>query len=154
MMRMNKQSGSTSVEFALVLIFFFTFFLGIVDFARMLWTWHAATEATRWGARVSVVCAKGAPAVLASMKKFLPQLTADNLNINWYNAAGAINNACTVSTNVAPCAGVSVSITALNFKWISPVGFAIPATRLMPGFSTYLPRESMGQDANSSAVCS
>ena len=147
---MNKQLGSATVEFAFVSIFFFTFFLGIVDFARMLWTWHAATEATRWGARVSVVCAQGAPAVLASMQKFLPQLTATNLNINWYNAAGAIDNGCTVST----CAGVSVAITTLNFKWISPVGFAIPAQRLMPGFSTYLPRESMGQDVNSASVCS
>ena len=145
----KKQSGAVVVEFALVLIIFLTFFLGIVDFARMLWTWNAATEATRWGARVSVVCDKNATAVLTDMKKFLPQLTAANVQIDWYNAAGAIDDTCTS----ANCAGVNVSITGLNYKWLSPIGFATHAAIPMPGFSTYLPREIMGQDANSSAVC-
>ncbi len=149
---MQKQYGSAIVEFALVLIFFLTFLLGVVDVARLLWTWNAASEATRWGARVSVVCKKGddRPFVLSRMQKFLPQLTDDNLSIQWYNGAGAIDNACTVKT----CAGVSVRIANLSYKWISPVGFAIPEALTMPGFSTYLPRESMGQDDNSSAVCS
>ena len=77
-----------------MLIIFLTFFLGILDFARMLWTWNAANEATRWGARVSVVCDKGAAAVLANMKKFLPQLTAANVQIDWYDAAGTISTTC------------------------------------------------------------
>ena len=145
----KKQFGATVVEFALVLIIFLTFFLGIVDFARMLWTWNAATEATRWGARVSVVCDKGAAAVLTNMRKFLPQLTAANVQIDWYNAAGAISATCN-STN---CAGVNVRITGLNYQWLSPIGYGNHAAIPMPGFSTYLPREIMGQDVNSSAVC-
>ena len=149
----TKQSGATIVEFALVLIIFLTFFLGILDFARMLWTWNAANEATRWGARVSVVCDKSATAVLTNMKKFLPQLTAANVQIDWYNAAGNIDTTC--DSTVKPlCAGVNVRITGLNYKWISPIGFANHAAIPMPGFSTYLPREIMGQDVNSSAVCS
>ena len=148
---MEQHKGSVTVEFALVFIFFITFLLGVVDFARMLWTWNAASEATRWGARVSVVCVKGTnrPFVLSRMQKYLPQLTDANLLVNWYNNAGAIDNACTA----ANCAGVSVSIQNLNYKWISPVGYAIPAAIPMPGFSTYLPRESMGQDPNSASVC-
>jgi len=146
----TKQSGATVVEFALVLIFFLTVFLGIMDFARMLWTWNAANEATRWGARVSVVCDKGATAVLTDMKKFLPQLVAANVQINWYDAAGNISATCD-HTN---CAGVNVTITGLNYQWISPIGFANHAAIPMPGFSTYLPREIMGQDPNSGAVCS
>lgn len=147
----EKQTGATAVEFALVLIIFLTFFLGIVDFARMLWTWNAANEATRWGARVSVVCDKAATAVLTDMKKFLPQLAAANVQIDWYDTSGAISATCG-HTN---CAGVSVSITNLNYQWISPIaGVAALAPIPMPGFSTYLPREIMGQDPNSSAVCS
>ncbi len=146
----EKQSGATVVEFALVLIIFLTVFLGILDFARMLWTWNAANEATRWGARISVVCDKSATAVLTSMKKFLPQLTAANVQIDWYNAAGNIDATCN-STN---CTGVNVRIIGLDYQWISPIGFANHAAIPMPGFSTYLPREIMGQDVNSSAVCS
>lgn len=144
-----KHSGSTIVEFALVLIIFLTFFLGIVDFARMLWTWNAANEATRWGARVSVVCDKGATAVLTNMQKFLPQLTAANVQIDWYDATGVISTTCDHTS----CAGVSVSITRLNYQWISPIGFSNYSAIIMPGFSTYLPREIMGQDPNSNAVC-
>lgn len=148
-----KQSGATVVEFALVLIIFLTFFLGIVDFARMLWTWNAANEATRWGARISVVCDRGTASkafVLTKMQIYLPQLTSANLQIDWYDGTGAISTTCD-HTN---CAGVSVRITGLNYQWLSPIGFSNHTAIPMPGFSTYLPREVMGQDTNSSAVCS
>lgn len=144
-----RQRGAAIVEFSLVLIFFLTMFLGIVDFSRMLWTWNAANEATRWGARVSVVCDKGAAAVIANMQKMLPQLTATNVQIDWYDAAGNISPSCTFSN----CAGVNVRITGLDYQWLSPIGFANHAAIPMPGFSTYLPREIMGQDPNSSSVC-
>jgi Flp pilus assembly protein TadG len=147
---MKKQTGSVVVEFALVLIIFLTFLLGILDFARMLWTWNAATEATRWGARTAVVCDKGATAVLANMQKFVPQLTAANVQIDWYDAAGNISTSCDSTS----CAGVNVKIVNLNYRWISPIGFANQAAIPMPGFSSFLPREAMGRDPNSSAVCS
>src|SRR4051795_13436458 len=103
---MKKQVGATTVEFALVLIIFLTFLLGILDFARMLWTWNAANEATRWGARVAVVCDRGSAKVLDRMQKFLPQLTAANVAVDWYDAAGAVSLACTS----ANCSGVNVQI--------------------------------------------
>jgi Flp pilus assembly protein TadG len=146
----TKQRGATTVEFALVLIIFLTFFFGLLDFARMLWTWNAATEATRWGARTAVVCNQGTPVVLRNMQKFLPQLTAGNVQIDWYGAAGTVSTTCTFSD----CTGVAVRIVGLNYKWLSPIGFATHAVIPMPGFSTYLPREIMGRDANSSAICS
>ena len=149
-MRNHAQKGATLVEFSFVLIFFLTFFLGLLDFARMLWTWNAATEATRWGARISVVCDRNAAAVLANMKKMVPQLTATNLTIDWYDSAGNISTTCDFSN----CAGVNVRITGLNYQWLSPIGFATRGAIPMPGFSTYLPREIMGQDPNSNVVCS
>ncbi len=146
----EKQTGATLIEFALVLLIFLTFFLGIIDFSRMLWTWNAANEATRWGARVSVVCDKGATRVLTDMQQFLPQLTAANVRIDWYDSSGAISTSCD-HTN---CAGVNVSITNLNYQWISPIAGASALPSLaMPEFSTYLPREVMGQDPNSSVIC-
>ena len=147
---MKKQYGSTIVEFSLVLIIFLTFLLGILDFSRMLWTWNSANEATRWGARVAVVCDKGAAAVVTNMKKFVPQLAAANVKIDWYDGAGAISTTCD-HTN---CAGVNVRIINLNYQWISPIGIGTQPLIPMPAFSTYLPREVMGQDPNSAAICS
>jgi Flp pilus assembly protein TadG len=148
-MKKNKQAGATVVEFAFVLIFFLTFFLGLLDFARMLWTWNAANEATRWGARISVVCDRNASAVLTSMQKMLPQLTAANLTIDWYDSNG-ISSTCDFTN----CVGVNVEIKGLNYQWLSPIGFGNHTAIPMPSFSTYLPREIMGRDPNSNSVCS
>jgi hypothetical protein len=50
---------------------------------------------------------------------------------------------------------VTVTITSLNYQWISPIaGSAKLAAMAMPVFSTYLPREVMRQDPNSAAICS
>lgn len=142
---MKKQSGATVVEFALVLILFLTFLLGITDFSRMLFTWNAANEATRAGARYAVVCddtTQGAK-VLAKMQALLPQIAA--ISQAWSPAG------CAAST----CVGVTVTITSLNYQWISPIaGSAKLAPFAMPVFSTYLPREVMRQDPNSAAICS
>jgi Flp pilus assembly protein TadG len=147
-MKWKNQSGATAVEFALVLMIFLTFLLGILDFARMLWTWNAATEATRWGARVAVVCNINSPAVLANMRNFVPQLTAANVQVDWYDKTGSISTTCDHNS----CGGVNVQITGLDYQWISPVGFGVHAAIRMPSFSTYLPREVMGQDPNSATV--
>ncbi|WP_211470487.1 TadE/TadG family type IV pilus assembly protein [Collimonas humicola] len=142
---MKKQSGATVVEFALVMIVFLTFLLGITDFSRMLFTWSAATEATRAGARYAVVCddTTQKAKVLAKMQALLPQIA--DINLAWSPAA------CTAAT----CVGVTVTITSLNYQWISPIaGSAARAAISMPVFSTYLPREIMRMDPNSAAICS
>ena len=139
------QTGATTVEFALALLIFLTFLLGITDFSRMLFTWNAANEATRAGARFAVVCdnTTNQAQVLAKMKALLPQI--NTINVAWAPAS------CTPAT----CVGVSVSITGLNYQWISPIaGLAALAPIPMPTFSTFLPREMMRQDPNSAAICS
>lgn len=141
----KTQSGATTVEFALALIIFLTFLLGITDFSRMLFTWNAANEATRAGARFAVVCddTGGKAQVLAKMRALLPQI--QDIDLTWNPAA------CTPTT----CEGVTVTITTLDYQWISPIaGLTAMAAIQMPGFSTYLPREAMRQDPNSSAICS
>lgn len=137
------QRGAAAVEFSLVLLMFLMFLLTVTDFSRMLFAWNAATEATRLGARYAVVCddtGQKAP-VLARMKAMLPDI--GDISLNW-NPAG-----CTSAT----CEGVTVTVTTLNFHWISPIVGAIAPTVALPTFSTYLPREIMRQDANSNAIC-
>jgi len=140
----KHESGSALVEFALALPIFLMFMLGVLDFSRMLFTWNAANEATRAGARYAVVCDDTATnaAVLAKMQAMLPQIT--NINVAW-DPAG-----CTP----ASCQGVAVSVTGLNYQWISPIPGQLASRVIpMPGFSTYLPREIMRQDPHSGDIC-
>jgi Flp pilus assembly protein TadG len=137
------QIGATTIELALVLVLFFMFLLGVTDFARMLFTWNAATEATRLGARYAVVCADtGNPSQVAEkMRMMVPEIGAAALT---WEPAG-----CDFTT----CAGVTVTITSLNYRWLSPIAGAVMPVRALPSFSTYLPREMMRQDPNNALIC-
>lgn len=155
MKRLAYQSGATLIEFALGLLIFLMFLLGVVDFSRLLFTWAAANEATRAGARYAVVCANQQYAytkqkVLDQMTPWLPQLTSSNVTIDWYDAANNISTTCDSTS----CSGVRVRIdpqNPLKFQWIAPiVGPAIQQIP-MPEFATYLPREIMRKDPNSDA---
>jgi len=132
------QRGTTIVEFAIVATVFFTLLLAIADWGRMLFIWNAADEATRWGARIAVVCDKPTPdQVRSKMKIMVPQLANANIAINWYDPEGTVNNSCDSSS----CKGVEVSITGFSVQPISPLmGIVMPS---VPSFKTYLPRESM-----------
>jgi Flp pilus assembly protein TadG len=136
--------GATAVEFALVLLILLMFVLGIVDFARLLYTWNAAAEVTRAGARYAAVCddtSKQAD-VLAKMQQLLPQITG--VSVVWTPSS------CTSAT----CEMVTVSITSMNYSWISPIPGAVAPLIPVPTATTTLVREVMGKDANSDAICS
>lgn len=144
------QRGATAVEFALVLLLFFTFMLGILDFSRMLFTWNAANEATRAGARFAAVCDSRADSaqVLAKMQALLPEV--QSISVDWFDPDLNMN-ACDPTT----CMAVRVRINNLNYRWISPIaGIASLADIPLPTFSTFLIREAMRQDAASPGECS
>lgn len=143
-----RQRGATAVEFALVLLIFLTFLLAVTDFSRMLYTWNAANEATRAGARYAAVCDDTASQaqVLSKMQSVLPAIT--NISLVWEDELG--NSSCTPQT----CIGVTVTIVGLNYRWISPIaGMAALTPIPMPTFRTYLTREIMRQDPNSGTIC-
>jgi len=136
--------GATMVEFALALIVFLMFLFGILDFSRMLFTWVAANEAARAGARYAAVCddTTHQAQVLAHMQALLPQIST--INTSWAPSG------CTSAT----CQSVTVTVTGLKFQWISPIaGSGLQAAIPMPSFSTTLPREVMRQDPNSGTAC-
>jgi Flp pilus assembly protein TadG len=132
-----RQRGSTIVEFSLVLIVFLIFLLGIFDFSRLLYTWSVTNEATRAGARYAVVCATPADnsRILTAMQQRVPQIAT--IDVVWEPAG------CDASR----CEGVNVSVTNLQFRWVTPLPDAITQKIInLPGFSTYLPREMMRYD--------
>jgi Flp pilus assembly protein TadG len=138
-----RVSGSTAVEFALILVILWMFLFGILDFTRMLFIWGAANEASRDGARYAAICDDTANKanVLLRMQRILPQI--QDINLAWSPVG------CTVST----CEGVNLTITSLNYQWISPLfGQGPLAAIAMPTFSTYSPREVMRQDITAASI--
>ena len=139
----KHQRGAAAVEFALVAIVFFMLLIGIVEMGRVLFTWNAAVEATRYGARVAVVCGLNDAAILSRMQKIMPSLTAANVTVSY--APGG----CSVST----CQSVSVSTQNVAVTTLIPVSGTVLA---VPPFTTTLPRESMlnAIDGYANPVCS
>ncbi|MFD2365565.1 TadE/TadG family type IV pilus assembly protein [Pseudoduganella sp. GCM10020061] len=144
---MNRpQSGATLIEFCLVLLTFLMFMMGLTDLSRLMFIWNAATEATRLGARYAVVCddTTQKDAVLGRMQQVLPEIT--DIAVTWEPAG------CVVTT----CEGVRVTITDLDFQWVTPIpGFVAPNWSVpdFNKFNTYLSREIMRQDDNSATIC-
>jgi len=146
------QCGAAIVEFAIVALLFFTLLLGIADFGRWLYTLNAASEATRLGARVAVVCDLNDDAVVQRMQGILPQAQAGQIQITYYGsnpvAPGTWASGCTASN----CAGVNVrlqGVTIDSIAWFLPVSLPIPA------FSTSLTRESLASaiDGSNNPIC-
>jgi len=139
----ERQRGAAAVEFALVAIVFFMLLIGIVEMGRVLFTWNATAEATRYGARVAVVCGLNDAAVLSRMQKILPALTAANVSVSY------APDGCSVAT----CQQVSVSVQNMAVTTLIPVSAAVLS---VPPFTTTLPRESMlnSMDGHPNPVCS
>ena len=144
MTKRKAQAGSTAVEFALVMLVFLTFLLGLLDLTRLLYTWQAASEAARVGARYAAVCddTTRSADVRALMQRTLPALT--QVAIDWLPAGCAASQ----------CQSLRLRVTGLQFQWISPIaGINALAPIALPVASVELTREAMRQDPQSTALC-
>src|SRR5579859_343491 len=99
--RLNRQAGSTLVEFALVFILFMTMLLGIAGFGHALYAYHfvseSAREATRWAIVNGSTCASdascSAPATPTDIDTYVkslapPGITASNITTTVCGVAG------------------------------------------------------------------
>ncbi len=66
-----NQRGVAAVEFALIASILFTVLIGAMEMSRVLFYWNTATEATRLGARLAVVCNQDAAAIKTKMQAML-----------------------------------------------------------------------------------
>ena len=145
-MRRARQRGATVVEFAIVAMLFFTLLIGVAEMARVLFHWNTASEATRWGARMAVVCDANAAIIKTRMATLMPQLAPSNIALV-YEPVGCDSDPDTAR---ASCASVTVSVTGLTVQTLVPM---IPMALPVPPFATTLSRESMNS-ATGGPVCS
>lgn len=138
----NKQNGAAAIEFALIASIFFTILIGTLEFGRVLFYMNSAAEATRFGARIAVVCDINAPGIKSNMKKRLAILADNNIDVKY------VPGGC----SQASCKSISVAITGVTVATFIPfVPDSVNAISL-PSFSTTLPRESMDSTDNSLCV--
>lgn len=136
----KSQRGVAAVEFAIVGALFFMLLLGAMEMARLLWTWNAAGEATRLGARLAVVCDKDDPIIKTRMRQMLAALDNSHITIDYLNPGQPLNS-CTAST----CKSVRVTLAGYTHQPIIPfVALSVP----IPPFQTTLPKEFMQSAGN------
>lgn len=134
------QRGVAAVEFAIISSLLFTMLLGVVEMGRLFWTWNAAVEATRYGARLAVVCDLNDSHIKSRMVGRLPSLGNSNIVVTYLNPPAA-DNTCTT----ANCKAVKVSLTGYTHNTILPF---VPLSLTLPPFSTTLRKEFMSSTAN------
>lgn len=131
----HKQKGAAAVEFALIAMVFFILLIGVLEMGRVLFTWNAAAEATRFGARVAAVCDMNDAAILSRMQQIMPNLAAANVSVAY------LPSGCTTSN----CQQVKVSISNFQVTTHIPV---VSAVLTVPRFTTTIPRESLNSTDN------
>jgi Flp pilus assembly protein TadG len=140
----QSQRGVAAVEFALVSTVLFMLLFGVIEFGRMLWTWNAAVESTRLGARLAAVCdidrSANAP-IKTRMREMLPALTNGNIIVEYMNPADTVDATCTNDN----CKAVRVKLSQFSHSAIIP--FAL-LTVDMPSFATIVRKEFMSSTGN------
>jgi len=128
---------------------FWTAFIGVVEFSRLMFVWGTAAEATQQAARLASICEIGAPQEARIRDEVAKFVTASGQadiasRTDWltfqYLPSGCTNRTCTQ---------VEVALNAI------PIRLLVPAPELavdLPAFRTRQPREtmsnSMGIEAN------
>lgn len=143
----NAQRGVAAVEFALIATLFLTLLLGVVEMGRLLWTWNAAVEATRFGARLAAVCDINDPIIKTRMIGRLPALAAGNITLTYLNPPNA-DNTCDASN----CKAVRVELVNFQHDLLIPLFPGIVPAAMdvlnLPPFRTTLRKEFMSSAAN------
>jgi Flp pilus assembly protein TadG len=143
----RRERGVAAVEFALIAPVFFMLLIGIMQMGLFFFYWNTATEATRLGARVAVVCdvntsQSATNPVIKNMRRMLPILQPSNITVA-YSPAGCDATSC-----------VSVTVSVSNVTVGTVVPFVKPFSIGIPKFSTTLPRESLDSQSGTNPTCS
>lgn len=155
----GKQHGLSTVEFALVgtLVFFVLF--GVMEVARLMYTWNLLNEVSRRAARLATVCrvqegvnGTVASAVTNQLGGSLPGFTAANVSIVYLDKQGAVLNDPGGADAAAAAAGL-IRSSVVNYRYQSILPITVDLSMFAPGFSSTLRAESLGKTPNGDVVC-
>ena len=143
----RQQNGVTTLEFAIVGLLLFVVLFAVIEFGRALFVMNTLTEATRRGARMAAVCPVGDPkpasaAVFDSgtgQSAVIPGLTPANILIEYLDINGAVIGG--PAANFSQIRYVRARVVGFSLSLVIPT---IMPTLPMSGFTTTLPRESLG----------
>jgi Flp pilus assembly protein TadG len=146
-MMKRYQRGTTVVEFAIVGALLLMLIFAVIETGRALFTLNMLTEATRRGARFAAVCPVGdpKPAQVAvfdaggGKSAVVHGLKTSNVAVEYLDTSG--NVIANPTANFNNIHYVRVRIVGYTESLIIP--FIMP-TLSLSGFSTTLPRESLG----------
>jgi len=155
----KKQQGLATVEFAIVGALLMLLLLGVIEFARLVFVWNSATEATRRGARVAVVCPVNDPAIrnvavfndpaTPGASSLLPGLSTADVRVRYLDAGGNAVDCtycnCDDTCGDAPFVSIKyVQVSIENYRHTLLLPPPLNKTLTMPAFESTLPRESLG----------
>lgn len=144
-----RQTGITSVEFAIVASVLFLLIFGVMEVGRAMMVWGTLTEMTRRGARVATIC----PVNDAAIKQvtlfnspnggdpvsIIKNLGEDDIQLDYLDEDGTVIG--DPGANYYEINYVRVSIPNYQHQLLIPgMSQLIDA----PEFETTLPRESLG----------
>ena len=144
------QNGTTLVEFTIIASLFFILIFSIIEFGRLLFTWHILNETSRRAARVATVCqittAEQQETITSAIIQNvpLPNFTSSNINLVYLDSLGEVIigdlSDASISSQIEY---VQASINSYELSLIIPFAtFGLNFSA--PEFITILPRESLG----------
>ena len=147
---LKNQKGSTLVEFSIIAGLFFMLIFAIIEFGRLLFTWHVLNETSRRTARLASVCqistAEQQDIKLASIVNNvpLPNFSVNNIRLVYLDSLGQeITDDISETVNFNQIEFIEATITNYQVALLIPLAtFDINFTA--PEFKTILPRESLG----------
>jgi len=147
----QKQQGTTLIEFSVVASLFFILIFSIIEFGRLLFTWHVLNETSRRAARLASVCqvtdAEQSDTLLAALidNVPLPNFTVENIEISYLDGLGIpLTTDLTNAGNFNQIEFVEAKIDNYQFDLILPLATFFGVSFTAPDFKTLMPRESLG----------
>lgn len=118
----QDRSGSSAVEFAIVLPLLLVFLLGLIDAGRWLWTYNRAEKATQMGARFAVVTDPISPGISTSylgvggltQGDIIPASAFGKITCTGSGSGASVTATCTCTTAPCPALGTASSTSFNN----------------------------------------
>ncbi len=153
-MNVQRQRGTTSVEFAIVGMVMMLCLFGVIEVSRLLFVINTLGESTRRGARLAVVCPVNDPAITqmavfnstgGANSPIVNGLSTANIQLEYLDVTGTpIISDLSIPMNYATINYVRVQIVNYAHQWIFPGNLIFN----MPPLPSTLPRESLGVPRN------